>query len=311
MNLDDDEEKRLQAVAIKNATSIFVARQRAEHELVRTREALEAKTEALARALALMQESLGERDRAREEADAARREAQAANDAKSRFVNMVSHELRTPLGAIAGYAALLEEGIAGTVSADQREYIQRIRTNQSHLLELVNELLDLAKIESGQFPLDLEEVVVNEVIDSVGTMIEPQLQASNLRLEVESCAPSLRCHADPERVKQIVLNLLSNALKFTPEGGVVKLGAVAGADAVMVHVSDSGIGIPVDKLDAVFEPFFQIQSSQHRGSRGTGLGLAISRELARSMRGDLTVESTPGRGSTFTLSLPHMPAPTD
>ncbi|MEX2154365.1 MAG: HAMP domain-containing sensor histidine kinase [Gemmatimonadaceae bacterium] len=282
--MEGDEERLLHSVALQNANSIFLARQRAEQELRRTKEALESKTAALAEA---------------------RRAAQAANDAKDRFLSMISHELRTPLGAIGGYAALLAEEIQGSLTDGQREYIAGIRHNQKHLLRLVNELLDLAKIESGKFVLNLSAVPVQGVLESVQTMIEPQIRACDLRLEIESDDPALSLHADRARVEQIVLNLLSNAVKFTPAGGVVRITTAPGTDKVRLSVQDTGIGIPEGKLDAVFEPFVQVESSQSRAGRGTGLGLAISRELARAMGGDLTVESVRGKGSEFTLSLPR------
>lgn len=189
----------------------------------------------------------------------------------------------------------------------QREYIARIRHNQAHIVRLVDELLDLAKIESGQFPLKLGVVSVRGVLDSVQTMIEPQANARQLRLEVQPCDTTLTLRADGERVKQIVLNLLSNAVKFTPPQGVVQITAEPVGDRVNMRVRDSGVGIPGDMLDAIFEPFFQVESVPSRAGTGTGLGLAISRELARAMEGDLTVESEYGRGSTFTLSLPGAP----
>ena len=266
---------------------------------------MEARTEALAAALAATEASLEERDRARIEADAARRAAQEANEAKGRYVNMISHELRTPLGAIGGYATLLEEGIQGPLSEGQREYIGRILYNQRHLVRLVDELLDLAKIESGQFPLRPSAVSVRDVLLSVQTMIEPQIKASGLQLNVVLCEPSLLLHGDGERVQQIVLNLLSNAVKFTPAGGVVSITASGRADVVELQVEDTGVGIAADKLEAIFAPFFQIEQSHGRGRSGTGLGLAISRELARAMNGDLRAESAPGEGSRFTLSLPR------
>ena len=301
---ESEEERLLQAVALQNATSIFRARQRAEQELGRAREALEAKTAALAESLERAEALLQERDRARAEADAARRAAQAANDAKGRFLNVISHELRTPLGAIGGYAALLEEGIQGTLTDGQREYIDRIRRSQDHILRLVNELLDLAKIESGQFVLNLRPVTVKSVLESVQPMIDPQAQAGQLRLEIPAEDAGLSVQADKERVEQILLNLLSNAVKFTPAGGLVRVTTEPTADGVCLSVRDTGSGIPAGKLDAVFEPFVQLDLTHPRG-RGTGLGLAISRELARAMHGDLTVESARGEGSTFTLCLPR------
>ena len=266
---------------------------------------LEARTEALAAALAATEASLEERDRARIEADEARHAAQEANAAKGRYVNMISHELRTPLGAIGSYATLLEEGIQGALTEGQREYIGRILHNQRHLVRLVDELLDLAKIESGQFPLRLAAVPVQDVLNSVQTMIEPQIQASRLTLKVSPCEPALFLHGDGERVEQIVLNLLSNAVKFTSAGGIVTVTTCTRDELVEVQVKDTGVGIAADKLEAVFAPFFQIEQPLGRGRSGTGLGLAISRELARAMNGDLTAESVPGEGSRFTLSLPR------
>lgn len=303
--MEGNEEKLLQSVALQNANSIFLARQRAEQDLIRTKEALEAKSEALAQSLERAEALLHERDRARTEADEARHAAQAANDAKGRFLSMISHELRTPLGAIGGYAALLDEEIQGTLTDGQREYIAGIVHNQKHLLRLVNELLDLAKIESGQFVLHLAPVPVQAVLESVQAMIEPQIGASQLRLEIRSDDPTLLIHADGKRVEQVVLNLVSNAVKFTPAGGIVRITTARMADQVRLHVQDTGVGIPDRQLESVFEPFVQVESSQPRGSRGTGLGLAISRELARAMHGDLTVESARGKGSTFTLTLPR------
>jgi signal transduction histidine kinase len=218
---------------------------------------------------------------------------------------MISHELRTPLGAIGGYAALLTEGIRGPLTGGQREYIARIKHSQQHILRLVNELLDLATIESGQFPLNVATVPVAAVLESVQTMIEPQIRASQLRLEVHLEHPTLLVRADREPVEQIVLNLLSNAVKFTPAGGLVRVTAAPTAETVALRVQDTGVGIPAGKLDAVFQPFVQVEPSRPRAGRGTGLGLAISRELARVMEGDLTVESTLGTGSIFTLSLPR------
>ncbi len=303
--MDRDEEKLLHSVAMQNATSIVLARQRAEQELVRTKEALEAKMQELSQSLATTEASLRERDRARAEADEARRAAQAANEAKSRFLNMMSHELRTPLGAIGGYAALLEEGIHGPLTDEQRKYIARIRHNQTHLLQLVNELLDLGKIESGRIVLNPAAVPVQMVVESAYSMIEPQIRASELRLEVEAGDPALLFHADRERVEQILLNLLSNAVKFTPAGGTVRIIVAGEADEICLRVRDTGVGIPTDKLEAVFEAFFQVEASRSRAYEGTGLGLAISRQLARAMGGDLTVESALGEGSTFTLGLPR------
>lgn len=282
-----DEESLLRSVALQNAHSIFLVRQRTEQELVRTREALELKT--------------------RELADA-RYAAQEANEAKSRFLNMISHELRTPLGAIGGYADLIDAEIQGPLTEGQRKFIVRIRHNQQHLLSLVNELLDLAKIESGRVDLELAPVALRTVLESVQRMIEPQIDAQCLRLEVNSSDSTLLFFADRARVEQIVLNLLSNAVKFSAAGSSIMIATTAAADVVSLAVRDSGVGISPDKLEAVFEPFVQAASTLADRPRGTGLGLTISRQLARSMGGNLTVESVIGNGSTFTLSLPRAEA---
>jgi signal transduction histidine kinase len=276
--VEDEEEKLLRETALKNAHSIFLARQRAEQE----------------------------RDQARADADAARRAAQAALDSKSRFVNMVSHELRTPLGAIGGYAALLEEEIHGPLTEGQRKFIGRIRHNQLHLLRLVNELLDLAKIEAGQFPLKIASAPVPAVIEGVSSMIEPQVRAKQLQFEAHCGDERLCVLADRERVEQILLNILANAVKFTPAGGSITISTSHSDDEVFLHVRDTGVGIPAEKVEEVFQPFVQIHTRTPGMSRGTGLGLAISRELARAMGGDLAVKSEPGKGSTFTLCLPRI-----
>jgi len=218
---------------------------------------------------------------------------------------MVSHELRTPLGAIGGYAALLEESIHGALSEEQRQFVSRIRHNQQHLLRLVNELLDLARLESGQFPLKLDKFPVRPVVEGVRSMIEPQVEASGLSLEVLPVDDTLRCIGDRDRAEQIVLNLLANAVKFTPAGGRITVSAIAVGKDLLIHVADTGPGIPPDKLEEIFHPFVQVASRTPEASRGTGLGLAISRELARAMRGGLSAKSEPGNGSTFTLCLPR------
>ena len=306
--MDQDEDKQLQSVALQNAASILLARQIAERDLLRAREALEAKNKQLAEALATTQATLLERDRARADAEDAQRTAQSANEAKSRFLNMMSHELRTPLGAIGGYAALLEEGIHGSLNEEQRKFIGRIRHNQAHLLNLVNELLDLGKIESGRIELNPGPVPVQAVVESVYSMIEPQMRARDLLLQVEAPDPRLHFYADRDRVEQIVLNVLSNAVKFTPAGGTVRIMAGRDGDEISFRVQDTGVGIPPDKLDVIFDAFVQVEASQNRAYGGTGLGLAISRQLARAMGGDLKVKSTLGEGSTFSLSLPRSDA---
>jgi len=232
--------------------------------------------------------------------------ADEANRAKSTFLAVMSHELRTPLNAIAGYAQLLELGVHGPVTEAQREALDRILRSQRHLLRLINDVLNLARIEAGRVEYTIADVVVADVVRAVLPMLEPQFGAKGIVCRAE-IASDLLVRADREKVEQIVLNLLTNATKFTPAGGRVNIGATmrsAHPDWVRLEVQDTGIGIAPDMQTKIFEPFVQVDVTQLRSADGTGLGLAISRDLARGMGGDLTVESTLGVGSTFTLSLP-------
>jgi PAS domain S-box-containing protein len=247
---------------------------------------------------------LADSERARAEAEAARAEAEAANRAKSEFLAVMSHELRTPLNAIGGYAELLSMGIRGPVTPAQGEDLNRIQTSQRHLLGLINEVLNYAKLETGTVQFDLEDVPAREALRAAELLVAPQARAKRLALVLTECEPSLVVRGDSEKLRQILVNLLSNALKFTDPGGRIELTAAADGGRVLFRVHDTGIGIPADKLEAVFDPFVQVRSDLTRPHEGTGLGLAISRDLARGMGGDLTAESEPGVGSTFTLWLP-------
>jgi PAS domain S-box-containing protein len=240
-----------------------------------------------------------------EELERARSAANAANEAKSHFLSTMSHELRTPLNAIGGYVQLMEMEVQGPITDAQRQSLERITRSHRHLLRLVNDVLDLARIEAGRMEYRIEEIELPAVVSSVVPMVEPQLAQAGLTLDT-SIDAALRARADREKAQQILNNLLTNAVKFTPAGGRVAVRARRDdADGlVLVDVSDTGIGIPPEKLAGVFEPFVQVKSEQSRRSEGTGLGLAISRDLARGMGGDLTARSQPGAGSTFTLHLP-------
>jgi signal transduction histidine kinase len=239
-----------------------------------------------------------------QEADRLRDEAQAANRAKSDFLAVMSHELRTPLNAISGYVQLLEMNIHGPLTDAQREALSRIGRSQLHLLRLVNDVLNLARIEAGRGEYASEDVAVDDVIAAVLPMIEPQ--AGGREQILDAGAPTgLVVKADRDRVEQILLNLLSNAVKFTPAGGRITVSAAAASNSVVMRVADNGIGMPAEKLPTIFDPFVQVDASRTRPAEGTGLGLAISRDLARAMGGDLTVESEVGAGSTFTLVLPR------
>jgi signal transduction histidine kinase len=234
----------------------------------------------------------------------ARREAEGANKAKGEFLAMMSHELRTPLNAIDGYAELLEMEIRGPLSVAQRNDIGRIRKSQRVLLGLITDILNYARIEAGQVHYSLEPVCVSELVDAVIPLVSPQADVKGLHVEVSSTAMNAVTVADSDKLQQVLLNLLSNAVKFTPDGGRLSLDWAIRDSKVEIHVIDSGIGVPTERLESIFEPFVQVDTSLTRVHHGTGLGLAISRELVRGLGGDLRVESAPDLGSTFTVTLP-------
>jgi PAS domain S-box-containing protein len=231
-------------------------------------------------------------------------EADAANRAKADFLKAMSHELRTPLNAIGGYADLLLAGIRGPVTPEQQQDVERIRRNQQHLLGVINDILNYTRLEAGQLTYDLGPVSLAEVVASVTPMIEPLTRARGVTMEQGSCQPEAVAHADRTKVAQILLNLLSNAAKFTPRGGRVTIECAAVNGHVVLTVADTGPGVPADQRAAVFEPFVQLGRSLTSGHEGSGLGLAISRDLARAMHGELTVADADGGGASFTLALP-------
>jgi PAS domain S-box-containing protein len=257
--------------------------------------------------------------RAEQELREAREAAEAANQAKSDFLATMSHEFRTPLNAFAGYLQLLEMGIPGPVTEGQREYLARLHTSSQHLLGLVNDVLDLSKIDAGRMAVRHENVNAGPVLAGAVALVAPQAAARGVRV-AEMPPAELRGLAfigDEDRVRQVLVNLLSNAVKFTNAGGTVSLEAgiveqpqaparLEGAGPwAFVRVRDTGIGIAEDQHLAIFEPFHQAQSGHTRQHGGTGLGLAISRRLARLMNGDLCLErSAPGEGAVFALWLP-------
>ena len=237
-------------------------------------------------------------------------DAERASKAKSEFLAMMSHELRTPLNAIGGYAELLLMGLRGPLTDSQREDLERVRRSQRHLLGVINDLLNFARLESGRLEYDLAPVPIAPLVAEVTPMVEPQLRAKNIILAVLDTGSRLSVMADREKLSQILLNLLSNSGKFTPPGGRISINAERSpADGdkpplVLITVSDTGVGISAEKLETIFEPFVQVRSDPTAAREGTGLGLAISRDLARGMGGELIAESEVGRGSVFTISLP-------
>ena len=256
------------------------------------------------RAAAAVRDIDREREASLLRARRARAEAEEANRAKMDFLAVMSHELRTPLNAISGYAELLAMGIHGPVTPAQEEALAKIRRSQRHLLLLINDVLNFAKIEAGRVELRPAEVPVGELVAGVEALILPQAQARGLRYERRVPDAGVVVHADPDKAGQILLNLLSNAVKFTDPGGVVALECEPNGEKVMLRVHDTGAGIPPERLESIFEPFVQLDRGLTAPKEGTGLGLAISRDLARAMGGDVRAASTPGQGSVFTLTLP-------
>jgi signal transduction histidine kinase len=245
-----------------------------------------------------------EREELLEESRRAREDAEAANRAKMQFLTSMSHELRTPLNAIAGYVQLLEIGVHGPVTEAQLRALERTRRSQQHLLALINDVLNFAKLDAGRVEFRVTTVGVHDVLNTLEALVLPQLAAKSLRFTMSCDDPVLALRADREKLQQILINLLSNAIKFTPDGGTITLACSASGSMVRVSVRDTGVGIAPEALDTIFEPFVQVDRSLTNLTEGAGLGLAISRELARGMGGELVAESVPGEGSTFTLTMP-------
>ena len=251
------------------------------------------------------QEARAEAEQQREIADDARTQAERASRAKSDFLAVMSHELRTPLNAIGGYAQLLEMGVYGPVDERMREALVRIARNQAHLLTLINDVLSYAKLDAGSVQFSLADVSLEAILDDVEPLIGPLIREHDLQLMRRTADAAVSVRADRDKVRQILLNLLANAIKFTPAGGLIAVECDERDGNVRIHVRDTGVGIAEDRLHAIFEPFYQGEATLTRPSDGVGLGLAISRDLARGMEGELTAVSAPGQGSVFTLALPR------
>lgn len=234
-----------------------------------------------------------------------RESAERANRAKTAFLGAMSHELRTPLNAIGGYIQIVDMGLRGPVTEEQHTAFARVRMNQEHLTLLITEILNFVRVGNGRFSYAITDLDAREVMTRAGELVEPLFGQGGLTYDGVVGEPGVIVHADQERVVQILVNLLSNAIKATPEGGHIRAECAASGDEVTMTISDTGIGIPVEKLEAIFEPFVQLKDTLADRESGVGLGLAISRDLARAMKGDLRVQSTLGKGSRFTLILPR------
>ncbi|MDQ3388413.1 MAG: PAS domain S-box protein, partial [Gemmatimonadota bacterium] len=231
-----------------------------------------------------------------------------ATRAKDRFLATMSHELRTPLNAILGYTELLDTGVSGELNDPQRAQLERIRASGKHLLDLINDVLDVVRAEAGALRVELQPLRLGATLREAVTLVHPQAEAKGLTLTVEpmeGTAPSVL--GDPRRLRQVLVNLISNAVKFTDRGGVRIHCGTRGESVVSLSVEDTGIGIEPEKVKDLFSEFFQADADLTRRYGGSGLGLAISRRLARLMGGEIEVESTPGKGSRFTLLLPRAP----
>ncbi len=240
----------------------------------------------------------------RVEAESARGVAEGENSAKDRAIALVSHELRSPLGAIANNVQILHLEICGPVTSMQRAVLDRITASHEHVMSLVDQLLDLQRLATGHMHFDIAAVSVLSAVRDAADMVAWQFTRSGVELSIDLAEDMGDLHTDRRKFTQIVMNLLSNAAKFTPAGGRVSVTGAHLDHALQLHVHDNGIGIAVEHRDAAFEPFMQVREAGRSHAGGAGLGLAISRQFARGLGGDLTLESNPGGGTTFTLTIP-------
>ena len=252
----------------------------------------------------LLGASIAERQQATLELEKARENAEAANRAKSGFLAVVSHELRTPLNAIMGYVELLLLELDGPLTDGQRGILDRIRYSQRHLLALIEDVLGFAQVEAGRLSFTLQPLIVRDALAAIEPIIAHESAKKGLTLRIDDTDPALVAYADPGRFRQIILNLVTNAIKFTPEGGSISLAAERETNTVLIKVSDTGIGISPDNVKHVFDPFFQVDQGGTRRYPGVGLGLAIVRDAVLAMNGDVRIESEVDRGTTVVVQLP-------
>lgn len=275
-------------------------------ELNALREELKSKTQELRSLNEMLESKVFERTEALERLN---RELQKANEIKERFIANMSHELRTPLNSILGFSDVLLEGTFGSLSPNQERYIRNIKTAGKHLLEMINNVLDLAKIDSGRMELQIETFSVEDVLKEVVTTMKPLADKKSINLILSLDPEAKILTADRVKFKQILYNLLSNAIKFTPEGGTVdvtsELDSSKETPILSFSVCDTGVGIPPDALEKIFDEFAQVDSSFSRQYGGVGLGLALTKKLVELHGGKIKAESQLGRGSTFTFTLPY------
>lgn len=246
-----------------------------------------------------------QRHRFEEELLLARRAAEQANAARAKFLSMMSHDLRTPLTAVSGFTKLMEGGVYGPITEEQRNVLQRTNEACRELLRMINDILAFAQLESGRVDVRTEPVAVTDAIARAESLIRVRVHEQRLTLSSEG-TDGAQVLADPDKLQQILLNLLTNAIKFTSPGGAISVTCSSDGDRMRIAVRDTGVGIPPEQLERIFDPFVQLDHQPADPTqRGVGLGLAISRDLARAMNGDLTVESVPGEGSVFTVELPR------
>ena len=257
---------------------------------------------------ARVRERTAELEQSRRELVAARDEALAANRHKSTFLANMSHELRTPLNAIIGFSEVLGAKLFGELGAKQAEYIEDIHASGHHLLSLINDILDLSKIEAGRLDLSLSTFDLSAAIDNALTLMRERASRRGVRLHKELPPAVGAVTADERAVKQILINLLTNAVKFTEKNGSVTVNAEPDGQSIVIAVRDTGIGIPKEDQAVIFEEFRQGSGDYTRKQEGTGLGLALSKRLVELHGGRIWVESEPGRGSTFRFTLPAQPS---
>jgi signal transduction histidine kinase len=245
------------------------------------------------------------------EIQAKSRELEVANKHKSEFLANMSHELRTPLNAIIGFSEALIEKMFGEMNEKQEDYLKDIHSSGEHLLSLINDILDLSKIEAGRMELELSDFSLPAALRNAMTLIRERAQNHGIALELRVDPQLGEIHADERKLKQIVLNLLSNAVKFTPDGGRVELDARMNGGSVEVSVKDTGVGIAEKDQEAVFEEFRQVGHDYTTKHEGTGLGLALTRRFVELHGGTISLQSEPGKGSTFTFTLPPTPVTRD